>query len=108
MSTQLSCDTCDREKACKLPFHGHMEIGTAVGEIFYSDVEGPFLTSRNGMRYFNTFIDRFSTFIWVIGIPTNRVSEIFSLFLSEFENNNWTLKRVKRLNSDLDPEYSLL
>ena len=74
------CDSCDQAKASLLPFHGQMEIGKQVEDIVYSDFAGPFSTSRDGMKYFITFIDSFSRFTWVICSRTKRISEFFRYF----------------------------
>ena len=74
-------------------------------EIFHTDVWGPSLVSSlGGSRFYVTFIDDFSSKVWVYFLKhKSNVFETFKKWKAEVENQ--TGLKVKCLRADNEGEY---
>ena len=98
-----SCEPCLKGKAHKLPFDSEMEEANCPGDIVYSDVAGPYSTSREGHRYFITFTDAYSRQTWVVCTPDKRVAEYFPFVLKELQSK-FQISTI-RIHADKGREY---
>ena len=100
------CVACIQGKSKRLPFPKHSSsIVSAVGDLVHTDLCGPINPqSRSGFRYFITFTDHFSRYVWIY--PLKQKSEALSKFkhLDCFLLNNYKT-HVKTLRSDNGGEY---
>ena len=100
------CEPCEKGKAHMQPYTGSMERAKKPGEIVYSDVAGPYAIGRGGERYFITFLDDYSRYLWVMTTRTKKVSDYFQTFLNEVHSHFNT--SVLRIHTDKGKEYSTL
>jgi hypothetical protein len=73
------CDPCLRAKARQLPYSVSSSRATAPLELTHSDVWGPAIQSFGRKKYYVSFIDDYSKFIWIYLL--HRKSEVFQYFL---------------------------
>ena len=103
-----SYDTCESYllgKMTKDPFTGHSERANELLDLIHTDVCGPLRSdARGGYKYFITFTDDFSRYVYVYLM--RHKSESFEMFKS-FQNEvqNQLGKTIKALRSDQGGEY---
>jgi hypothetical protein len=76
------CDPCLRAKACQLPYPMSSSCIVAPLELIHSDVWGPIFQSFDRKKYYVSFIDDYSKFMWIYLL--RRKYEVFQYFL-EFQ-----------------------
>ncbi|KAK1426395.1 hypothetical protein QVD17_15066 [Tagetes erecta] len=99
------CESCLLGRMTKKPFSGTNERAKDLLGIIHTDVCGSFKTmTRNGERYFITFIDDYSRYGYVYLLRhKDEAFEMFKVFQDEVQNQ---LKRtIEVLRSDRGGEY---
>jgi transposase InsO family protein len=102
----LECITCEKGKMPRKSFAKRkLRIATDVGEIIHTDVCGPiFPTALGGYKYFITFTDEFTRFIWVALMKQK--DEAFELFKTLYNIiKTQHPRKIKKLVSDRGGEY---
>ena len=90
----------------------HSDSGTSqIGELVFSDICGPFSPSRQGYKYFVTFTDDFSKYIFVYPIKSKDSSTILSIFKEVLvklrqTNSNSKLSFIPICRTDNGGEYT--
>jgi hypothetical protein len=59
------CNACQLVKSHQLPYNNFIHRSTSPLELIFSNIWGPVLTSVGGFKYYISFIDDFSKFIWI-------------------------------------------
>jgi hypothetical protein len=59
------CNACRMAKSCQLPFPGSYNKTSSPLELVHTDVWGPTIHASSGCRYYVSFIDDFSHFMWI-------------------------------------------
>jgi hypothetical protein len=76
------CDACACVKAHQLPYSVSLSRSSAPLELIFSDVWGPAIDSFGRKKYYVSFIDDYSKFIWLYLLRSK--SEVYKYFL-EFQ-----------------------
>jgi GAG-pre-integrase domain/Integrase core domain len=99
------CKDCIQAKAHVLPFTLSSSSSHSPLELIYSDVWGPSpVISSKGYKYYVTFIDDFSHFIWIYFLKNKSdVLQAFTLFKLQVENLLNT--NIKTLRTDGGVEF---
>jgi histone deacetylase 1/2 len=107
-SSKLSvCDACQQAKSHQLPFTHTHKLSTSPLELIYSDVWGPAIPSAGGFKYYVSFIDDFSKFVWFYPIKTKaEVFPIFTQFQSLVERQ--LAKNIISVQTDWGGKYRKL
>ena len=103
-----SCSACFSSKSKQLSFSLSSTQINAPIELIYSDVWGPSpICSRNGFKYYVSFVDAFSQYTWLY--PMTRKNDAFSIFLKfqKHVQRFFTLK-IKLVQTDWGGEYRTL
>jgi hypothetical protein len=79
ISPSLICNACQLGKSHQLPFSTSSHISTVPLEIVHTDVWGPPLLSINNSKYYISFIDDFSRYVWIYFLKNK--SDVESVFL---------------------------
>jgi histone deacetylase 1/2 len=97
-------DACQQGKSHQLPFSLSTLVTTSPLEIIYSDVWGPAQTSVSGHRFFVSFVDAYSRFIWLYLLKHK--SDVFTVFL-QFQQHVERLlnKNIIHVQSDWGGKY---
>ncbi|KAM0993394.1 hypothetical protein ACFX2A_009186 [Malus domestica] len=102
------CEYCVLGKQIKVSFASSNADNRSKEQLSYihSDVWGPAPTKSNGgARYFVTFMNYFSTKLWVYFMKQK--SEVFAKFKEwKTETENQTARKIKYLRSDNGGEYT--
>jgi hypothetical protein len=64
-SGSLVCDACQQAKSHQLPYTRSDSKSSSPLELIFSDVWGPAIEFVGRYRYYVSFIDDFSKFIWI-------------------------------------------
>lgn len=99
------CEHCVLGKQTRVKFGAAIHRTKGTLDYIHTDVWGP---SRNvslgGKRYFVTFIDDFSRYVWVY--PMSQKDEVLDIFLKwKILIETQTGRKIKRLRSDNGGEY---
>lgn len=99
------CEDCVFGKQHRLSFSTGVHKTRGLLDYIHSDVWGPSrVPSKGGARYFVTFIDDFSRYVWIYLMKTkDEVTEIFKKFKTMVEKQ--TGRSIKRIRSDNGGEY---
>ncbi|KAJ9554596.1 hypothetical protein OSB04_018641 [Centaurea solstitialis] len=99
------CESCLLGKMTKSPFTGSLQRGEGLLDLIHTDVCGPFRsTTKDGNRYYVTFIDDYSRYGYVYLIKhKSDTFEKFKEFKHEVENQLG--RKIKILHSDRGGEY---
>jgi hypothetical protein len=81
-SSDSVCDACLQAKAHQLPYPQSSRQSTAPLQLVFSDVWGPAIDSFDNKKYYISFIDDYSKFIWIYLLRYK--SEVFKFF-KEFQ-----------------------
>ena len=100
-----TCDPCQFAKLHRLPFPEHLNKSNELFGLIHSDVWGNApIESKEGFKYFVTFIDDKSRATWLYLLKSKReVCSIFQDFCSMIENQFNTT--IKVLRTDNGTEY---
>jgi gag-polypeptide of LTR copia-type/Integrase core domain/GAG-pre-integrase domain len=100
-----TCDPCQFAKLHRLPFPKHLNKSNELFGLIHSDVWGnASIESKEGFKYFVTFIDDKSHATWLYLLKSKReVCSIFQVFCSMIENQFNTT--IKVLRTDNGTEY---
>jgi len=81
------CSACAQGKTHKLPYSHNDTIITTPLAVIHSDLWGPSpIVSRNGYRYYVSFIDAFSRCTWIYFLKQkSEVYEVFTKFKTKVE-----------------------
>ena len=106
-SKDFVCDACVQAKMHKLPLYSTDSVSTKAFQIIFSDVWTSPIRSPFGYKYFVSFIDDYSRFVWLV--PLKLKSKVYQAFL-EF---NQLVKRhfqsdIQALHFDWGGEYRQL
>ncbi|XP_042982037.1 uncharacterized protein LOC122311522 isoform X1 [Carya illinoinensis] len=102
------CSACCQAKSSQLPFQASHQHSTKPLQLIYSDVWGPApVLSREGFRYYVTFLDDFTRYTW--WFPLIQKSDVLSVFIQfqkqvELQFNS----KIQSLQSDWGGEYRAL
>lgn len=98
------CEFCSQAKITKTP-HKSLTRETEPLELIHSDIcEFDGALTRNGKRYFITFIDDCSNYSFVYLMRNkSEAIDMFKIFISEIENQ--FNRKIKRFRSDRGNEY---
>jgi hypothetical protein len=72
------CDACQRVKSHQLPFSKSISVSKAPLELIFSYVWGPALISVGKFKYYVSFIDDYSKFVWIYLLKNK--SDVFRKF----------------------------
>ena len=99
------CETCVKSKFTKKPFPSVHKRNTSLLELIHSDIcELNGVLTRGGKRYFITFCDDFSRYLYVYLLHSkDEAFEAFKIYKAEVEKQKE--KRIKILRSDRGGEY---
>ena len=99
------CEFCSQAKITKAPHKTVIGKETEPLDLVHSDIcELDGTLTRNGKRYFITFIDDCSDFTFVYLMKNkSEALDMFKLFVAEIENQY--NRKIKRLRSDRGTEY---
>ncbi|GJS65671.1 retrotransposon protein, putative, ty1-copia subclass [Tanacetum coccineum] len=99
------CESCLLGKMTKSPFTRTCKRGEGLLDLVHTDVYGPFRSAtKDGKRYYVTFIDDFSRYGYVYLIKhKSDTFEMFKRYQNEVENQLG--KKIKVLQSDKGGEY---
>ncbi|KAI3815113.1 hypothetical protein L1987_14769 [Smallanthus sonchifolius] len=99
------CETCVESKFTKKPFPSVQRRNTSLLELIHSDIcELNGMLTRGGKRYFITFCDDSSRYLYVYLLRTkDEAFDAFKIYKAEVENQ--LEKRIKILRSDRGGEY---
>ena len=88
MKDHSLCHPCCVSKAHKLPYSLSESVVNSPLELVHSDLWGPSpVTSRNGFRYYVSFVDHFSRFTWIYLLKhKSDVCVVFKQFKTMSEN----------------------
>jgi hypothetical protein len=75
----LICHACQLGKAHQLPFTSSQHVSTSPLQLIHTDVWGPALSSINGSKYYVSFVDDFSRYVWVYFLKNK--SDVEAIFL---------------------------
>jgi len=110
------CRSCRLGKAHKLPFHGHFQKTSRIGEVIHSDIVGKLdLSYPSRYRYVCTFLDDFSRYTFIAFLRSrDEVKDAFQqvIPLIRTENSD-TLhfsqsSNLMKLHSDGAEEYKAI
>jgi hypothetical protein len=62
------CNACQMAKSHQLPFPHSNHVSTSPLELIYTDVWGPAICFVNGFKYYVSFIDDFTKYMWIYPI----------------------------------------
>ena len=98
------CKFCSQAKITKAPYKSVERVSKPL-DLIHSDIcELDGVLTKNGKRYFITFIDDCSDFTFVYLIKNKyETFDIFKLFLTKTENQ--FIRKIKRFCSDRGIEY---
>jgi hypothetical protein len=65
ISPSLICNACQLGKSHQLPFGLSTHVSTAPLQLIHTDVWGPALLLVNNSKYYVSFIDDFSRYVWI-------------------------------------------
>jgi histone deacetylase 1/2 len=101
------CDACQKGKSHQLPYHKSFNESSAPLELVFSDVWGPTLESVGRKKYYVSFIDDFSKFVWIYLIKHK--SEVFQKF-HEFQSlvERQFNRKILAMQTDWGGEYEKL
>jgi len=101
------CDACQKAKSHQLPYPKSHSVSSQPLQLIFSDVWGPspFCVGRN--KYYVSFIDDYSKFVWLY--PLKHKSEVFQKF-HEFQNLVERLfnRKIISMQTDWGGEYQKL
>ena len=100
------CKPGEKGKAHMQPYSGSMERAKKPGEIVYFYVAGLVVIGRGGERYFFSFLDDYSWYLWVMTTRTKKVSDYFQTFLNVVHSHINT--SLLGIHMDKGKEYSTL
>ncbi|WVZ49109.1 hypothetical protein U9M48_000490 [Paspalum notatum var. saurae] len=107
ISPSLICHACQLGKSHQLPFSSSSHVTTAPLELVHTDVWGPALPSVNNSKYYVSFIDDFSRYVWIYFLKCKSdVEPIFLQFQKHAENMLNT--KIRAVQSDWGGEYQHL
>jgi hypothetical protein len=72
------CDGCQRAKSHQLPFPKSLSVTQVPLEFIFSDVWGPAPISVGKFKYYISFIDDYSKFVWIYLLKNK--SDVFRKF----------------------------
>ena len=73
------CDACMQAKMHKLPLYSTKSISIKPFQIIFSDVWTSSIRSPSGYKYFVSFIDDYSRFVWLV--PLKLKFEVHQTFV---------------------------
>jgi hypothetical protein len=101
------CDACQQEKAHQLPYPLSSSVSSIPLELVFSDVWGPAPESIGRKRYYVSFIDDFSKFVWVYTLKhKSEVFECFKIFQTLVERLFY--HKILAMQIDWGGEYQKL
>jgi histone deacetylase 1/2 len=101
------CNACQLGKAHQLPFYPSTHVSTAPLQLIHTDVWGPALPSANNSKYYVSFIDDFSRYVWVYFLKCK--SEVEAVFLPFQKHVEHMLDaKIRSVQSDWGGEYHRL
>lgn len=108
VASSRPCDICLKCKASQLPYQSSRTRSSRRLELVHSDLCGPIATeSLGGVRYFVTFVDDYSRYVWVYPIKfKDDVVGTFKTWITEAERQ--TSERLKTFRTDNGLEYAKL
>ena len=104
-SAHSLCEACQLGKVHKQYFSTTETKTKKMLELIHIDLWGPSPTiSRNGYKYYISFIDDYSRYTWIYPLkPKSEAFEVFKLFKIQVENQFNT--QIKMLQSDWEPKW---
>jgi hypothetical protein len=101
---ELVCGPCQQGKSHQLPYPKSVSMSRQSLELIFSDVWGPAPDSVDRNKYYVSFIDDYSKFIWIYLLKFK--SDVFQKF-HEFQNLVERLFNMKiiAIQSDWGGEY---
>ena len=100
------CEHCVYGKAYRVSFASSQHSSRDILDYVHTDVWGPAkVASRGGSRYFVSFVDDRSRYVWVFFLAhKNEVFETFKKWKAMVENR--TGRKIKTVRSDNGTEYT--
>lgn len=107
VSSSLICHACQLGKAHQLPFASSQHVSTAPLQLIHTDVWGPAISSVNNSKYYVSFVDDFSRYVWIYFLKYK--SDVESVFL-QFQKHVETMlnSKIRSVQSDWGGEYHRL
>jgi len=100
VSSSLICHACQLGKAHQLPFVYSQHVSTTPLQLIHTDVWGPAIVSVNNSKYYVSFVDDFSIYVWIYFLKCK--SDVESVFL-QFQKHVETMlnTKIRSVQSDL-------
>jgi hypothetical protein len=99
------CIACHSAKQHRNPFPASENHSTQKGQRIYTDIAGPFPTSPGGSKYWMTFLDEISHFVWVHTIPDKTSATICKTFVDLRKQLKTQGVQIKSIRTDGGGEY---
>lgn len=101
------CDACLQAKCHQFPFPKSSSVSSNPLDLIHSDVWGPASDSVGAKRYYVSFIDDYSKFVWIYFLKFK--SEVFEKF-HEFQNmvERQFNRKIVTMQTDWGGEYQKL
>jgi hypothetical protein len=78
ISPSLICNACQLGKSHQLPFGLSTHVSTTPLQLIHTDVWGPALLSVNNSKYYVSFIDDFSRYVWIYFLKISLMLSLYS------------------------------
>lgn len=107
ISHESVCDACQQAKSHQLSYPKSTSVSSSPLELIFSDVWGSAPESVGRKKYYVSFIDDYSKFVWIYLLKHK--SDVFSVF-HDFQQlvKRQFSKKIKAVQSDWGGEYEKL
>jgi hypothetical protein len=87
ISPSLICNACQLGKSHQLPFSTSNHVTTAPLQLVHTDVWGPAISSINNFKYYVSFVDDYSRYVWIYFLKNKSdVEPVFLQFQKHVEH----------------------
>jgi hypothetical protein len=99
----FTCEGYQQSKQTRTPFKTRISKSTEIGMLIHWDFCGPIRSGGiSGIKYFVTFVDNFSGFIWIQLLTdksSNTILDNFKIILNWFQRQtNTKIKTLRTVN----------
>jgi hypothetical protein len=107
VSPSVICHACQLGKAHQLHFSSSQHVSTTPLQLIHTDVWGPALSSINNSKYYVSFVDDFSRYVWIYFLKNK--SDVEVVFLQFHKHVEKMLNaKICSVQSDWGGEYHRL
>jgi hypothetical protein len=105
VSPSVICHACQLGKAHQLPFSSSQHVSTTPLQLIHTDVWGPALSSINNSKYYVSFVDDFSRYVWIYFLKNK--SDVEVVFL-QFQKHVEKMLNAKICSVQSDWEVNII